>query len=132
MPYKDIEQQRKAQREYARRNKEKNYSYSQVYKKELRVWFEGIKQTLKCGTCGENHPACLDFHHKDEKDKYGSVAQMVSAGYCKEKVLAEIAKCSILCSNCHRKYHYENGSGNHSKIRHIRKNRIKRNDKKWK
>ena len=57
--------------------------------------------------CGENHPACLDFHHKDKKDKSFNVAIMASSGYSIEKIKEEIAKCIVLCSNCHRKEHYK-------------------------
>ena len=62
---------------------------------------------LKCEMCGENHPACLDFHHKDKKDKSFNVAIMASSGYSIEKIKEEIAKCIVLCSNCHRKEHYK-------------------------
>lgn len=131
MPYKDIEKQRAAQRDYARRNQEKNYQYARERKDEIREWFIEIKKDLKCQTCGENHPACLEFHHENEDDKYGCVSSMVHAGYAKEKILAEIKKCSVFCSNCHRKFHFNNGSGNNARIRHVRKNRLKRNFKKF-
>lgn len=32
---------------------------------------------------------------------------MVHNGSSKEKILAEIGKCTVLCSNCHKKFHWD-------------------------
>lgn len=74
---------------------------------ELRKWFNGFKLTLKCERCSFSHPAALDFHHKDGEEKENCVTTLVGLGYCKERILEEIAKCEVLCSNCHRILHYE-------------------------
>lgn len=132
MPYKDIEKQRAAGRAYVSKNKTSVYTRVVDHKVKIREWFEGIKQTFSCEQCGENHPACLDFHHVKDEDKYGCVSSMVHAGYCVKRIEAEIKKCMVLCSNCHRKLHYKDKSGNCKSIKHVRKNRLKRNDKKWK
>lgn len=60
---------------------------------------------IKCLRCEETHPACLDFHHRDPKKKFDSVASMVSRGFRIKAILKEISKCDVLCSNCHRKEH---------------------------
>jgi hypothetical protein len=67
-------------------------------------WFWELKCTLQCKKCNEKHPACLDFHHRDFSVKENNVSQLVYR-VSKEKVLAEIEKCDILCANCHRKFH---------------------------
>jgi hypothetical protein len=41
----------------------------------------------------------LDFHHRSEKLR--SVSTM--RDLAKASILAEIAKCDVLCGNCHRK-----------------------------
>ena len=57
-----------------------------------------------CIGCGEKDPSCLDFHHGDGKtDKLGDISKMRRFG--KVRLLAEIEKCDVLCSNCHRKHH---------------------------
>jgi hypothetical protein len=67
--------------------------------------FEKYKSTLKCEKCGENHPAVLDFHHLDPSKKEFQIGNGTKKGI--EKMLKEIEKCIILCSNCHRKLHWE-------------------------
>jgi hypothetical protein len=76
--------------------------------REKRKWFDDeIVAKSKCLKCGENHPGCLDFHHRDPSDKHMEVTKMVKAKCSKAKILKEIAKCDVLCANCHRKLHYE-------------------------
>ena len=36
-----------------------------------------------------------------------TVRRYVTHGYSTEKLRAEMAKCDLLCANCHRKEHYE-------------------------
>jgi hypothetical protein len=71
------------------------------------VWLREYKRTLACGMCRENHPACLDFHHRDPTQKDFRISALGCMGWSKERVLAEIAKCDVLCANCHRKLHYD-------------------------
>ena len=71
--------------------------------KESGRWIFELKAGLKCMKCGESHPACLDFHHRDPLGKDISVAGL--RGYSMTRILGEMAKCDVLCSNCHRKEH---------------------------
>lgn len=56
-----------------------------------------------CSRCPENHPGCLDFHHLDPSTKKKEISRMARDGSSEKHLLEEIAKCEILCSNCHRK-----------------------------
>lgn len=71
----------------------------------LRRWMKEFKRTLRCAHCGEDHPATLDFHHANG-GKDISVALMANSGFSQESILAEAAKCVVLCANCHRKEHF--------------------------
>lgn len=74
---------------------------------EMYTWWAEYKSKLSCTRCKESHPACLDFHHLDSTKKDLSVSVgLFRDGWGKEKILNEIAKCIVLCSNCHRKEHY--------------------------
>ena len=124
MPYKDPDKRREASRKWAAKNKEKQAPYRADRKKAIKQWFEEYKSDKSC-PCGESHPACLEFHHTDEDNKYSSVSFLVQKGYSLDKIKAEIDKCIILCANCHRKLHYEEKSGSHKPERNTRKNKIK-------
>jgi hypothetical protein len=51
--------------------------------------------------CLESDPRVLEFHHTGRKGK--AVSELVAGGYSIETIQAEINKCIVLCSNCHRK-----------------------------
>lgn len=82
----------------------------QIYdrRKELQSWLQNLKKELdlKCSVCGENRLPVLDFHHRDPNEKEGSISSLVNDGSSKSRVLKEIEKCDVLCSNCHRMLHY--------------------------
>lgn len=95
------------QKEYRRKhyeeNKAKYIAKASQWNKDFAQWWRDYKSDLECKTCGENHPACLQFHHTHD-DKEGNVAQFIQQGN-KTKALAEIKKCEVLCANCHFKLH---------------------------
>jgi hypothetical protein len=74
-------------------------------KSEIKKWYKEYKLTQRCTRCAEDHPACLEFHHLDPKQKDLHLAQAVDRGWSVERLKAELAKCACLCSNCHRKFH---------------------------
>lgn len=58
----------------------------------------------KCTMCGESHWAVLDFHHVDPTTKKSGVPEVAQKGTLGQ-LKRELAKCVVLCSNCHRKLH---------------------------
>lgn len=74
-----------------------------IVDKKLREY----RSTLKCEICGESHPSCIDFHHKDPTKKEIGISRSVWRGWKWERILTEISKCQVLCSNCHKKIHWE-------------------------
>lgn len=69
-----------------------------------------IKSERGCEVCGFNaHPAALQFDHIDPATKYrtksGKIvhpSDMIKGGrHALETILAEIAKCRVVCANCH-------------------------------
>lgn len=58
-----------------------------------------LLQQSQCVDCGESNWIVLEFDHLD--DKILSISKMIR-GYSVESIKAEIAKCDIVCANCHR------------------------------
>jgi hypothetical protein len=63
-----------------------------------------------CSRCDEGDPVCLDFHHRDESQKVFAIAQRTNTAL-PAAMEAELAKCIVVCSNCHRKLHHAEGTG---------------------
>lgn len=58
-----------------------------------------------CEDCLQNfHPACFDFHHENPEEKDFTFSAVKSLKWS-SKIEAELNKCSLLCSNCHRLRH---------------------------
>jgi hypothetical protein len=57
-------------------------------------------KTHPCADCGETDPVVLDFDHLRDKE-----FEIASAIHYRawSKVLEEIEKCEVVCSNCHRR-----------------------------
>lgn len=60
--------------------------------------------THPCVDCGEDDLRVLEFDHLKDKDR--SVSRMISEGYGLARIDTEIAKCEVVCSNCHKKRTY--------------------------
>jgi hypothetical protein len=73
-------------------------------KQALAAWYAELKSKLVC-TCGQDHPACLQFHHLDRTSKELSLAVAIHRGFGRARIMREIAKCIVLCANCHAKLH---------------------------
>jgi hypothetical protein len=85
MPYRDL-------------NKRRSY-FRKEHKRKLEILntFKD-KPCMDCG--GSFPPECMDFDHRPGEVKVLQVSLM--ARYNLDKMLAEIAKCDLICSNCHR------------------------------
>lgn len=95
--------------QHYRDNKQSYIKKASKAREKVWSWWKEYKKAFSCTKCGENHPGCLDFHHTDDNKENG-VANLIANG-TKQKALLEIEKCICLCSNCHRKLHYEEKNG---------------------
>lgn len=80
------------------------------FKQERRRYLWAYKKTRGCQCCREKHVACLEFHHRDESTKSFNV-MIGGLSVSMETLQAELAKCDVLCANCHKKLHYREKSG---------------------
>jgi hypothetical protein len=44
----------------------------------------------------------MDFDHREGELKTDNVANLVASPHSMKKLLEEIAKCDLVCANCHR------------------------------
>lgn len=121
-----LEKKRETKRKHYRKRtdeqKEKRRAYNNSYlasedqltKKKIRrklryqERMEWIIETFggECMQCGlKDHPLVYDFHHVDPSTKSFTIAAEVSDMNI-DKLIAELKKCVLICSRCHRKITY--------------------------
>lgn len=76
-------------------------------KSDISKWFRAYKESCCCVECGENHPACLEYHHTNPAEKKYNIFHMVKNAHSIESIKKELAKCVCICANCHRKLHWK-------------------------
>lgn len=65
-------------------------------------WVNKLKQ-MPCMDCKQSfEPFVMDFDHRAPFEKRYTIGFMASKRMPKAAILEEIAKCDLVCSNCHR------------------------------
>lgn len=72
----------------------------------VRAWYKDLKENAACIICGFAHPAAIEFHHEDPKEKRYTLSFMVHNGFDLASVKKEFAKTVPLCKNCHAIEHW--------------------------
>lgn len=76
---------------------------SQPSREELKAQLDGYKMERGCADCGTRiHPIILDFDHLPGFEKRKNVSELLKSNYSARVVWDEVAKCEVVCSNCHR------------------------------
>ena len=79
-------------------------------RREARALVRAAKD-VPCVECGKTfHFAAMDFDHV-RGVKRGNVSTMASKTFSLETLRAEMAKCDVICANCHRIRTYERKTG---------------------
>lgn len=65
-----------------------------------RQFINELKLSRGCADCGYNqHPAALEFDHLPGTVKRHKVSALMLSN--RATILAEVAKCEVVCANCH-------------------------------
>lgn len=103
-------EKKRDRREYMKRwwakpeSKDMYYSARNKRREINRKTARQIKADSGCSRCEEKDPDALDFHHLDPSKKESNITNAVY-NYSLKRMLEEIAKCIVLCRNCHQKEH---------------------------
>lgn len=96
------EEQKQYRKEYNQKNRSRQALASAERRKVAKDFVDSIKSQSPCKDCGGFFPpVAMDFDHAGAP-KNRAVSKMVSAAYKLDIIKAEIAKCELVCSNCHR------------------------------
>ena len=69
------------------------------------VWLQKNKPCIDCGQTFP--PYVMHYDHKDPSQKEFTVSKMYQSCNSLEKIKKEIAKCDVVCANCHAIRTYE-------------------------
>jgi hypothetical protein len=93
------------QRSWYERNRERHMAVTGARRDRQRRLLQRLVAEAKsrpCADCGVRYPPyVMDFDHV-KGQKLGNISRMVGSTPSTAKILAEIAKCDVVCSNCHR------------------------------
>ncbi len=102
MSYKDPIKQKEAKHRFYLRYKEKQLARNKEKVLEAKALVTKLKD-FPCMDCGQKFMECaMDFDHRPDEKKIRAVSVMVLRGFPLERIIAEIAKCDLVCANCHR------------------------------
>ena len=67
----------------------------------LVAWMRQIKTSQPCVDCGGFfHPAAMTYDHLPGTEKRDEISNLLYGGY-RQVLLDEMAKCDLVCANCH-------------------------------
>lgn len=105
MPYKDKAKQAESARRHYEANKDVMKARASKYRDSARERLKQIvieAKDIPCADCGVKYPSyVMDLDHV-RGTKVAGVSSMVVSGYSEKRVREEIAKCEVVCANCHR------------------------------
>lgn len=83
-----------------RTNKPKKIAKQKEWAKSVKEEIWKIK-SAPCMDCKLSfHPVCMDFDHLS--NKFMEIAEMIKRKFSLQRILEEVKKCELVCSNCHR------------------------------
>ena len=87
--------------DYWRRTRSDRIQMRKVHRRELLAWYRELK-SAPCVDCGNSfHHAAMHWDHLPGRSKRLEVSNMVARGFRRRTILEEIAKCELVCANCH-------------------------------
>ena len=95
-------------REYQRANKDRKRELALVrYRRNVEL--VANLRSSPCQDCGLEHtPSINHFHHRDPASKLFKLSDPSTKS--EARILAEAAKCDLLCPNCHALRHVRSGN----------------------
>jgi hypothetical protein len=97
---------KEASKKFYAANSEKHKAVVRARKISLKNFVISLKKEGYCIKCGCSDYRCLQYHHSDRETKRKAIALLVQTGCSLSALKNEIAKCVLLCANCHAIEHW--------------------------
>ena len=114
MPYKNKADQAAASRRHYEQNKDvmiaRAYQFKRKLIGEIRLYLVNLKEQTPCGDCGIQYPYyVMQFDHVRGVKLFNVATHHFWSS--KQVVLDEVAKCEIVCANCHAERTHQQRQG---------------------
>lgn len=88
---------------YATHDEQRAAARDRVARKRQRnqQWLVNYLAGRSCEHCGLSDIRLLTFNHLQPDLKHANIADLVSRGAKLEHIIDEVAKCEVICHNCH-------------------------------
>jgi hypothetical protein len=105
---------RSCQREYDaawyKANKAKRKAKVRADRASHIAWLDSLKEGRPCADCGRVYPPyVMEWDHLPGTEKKLVLADTRRAAHARQRILDEIAKCELVCANCHRERTFSTG-----------------------
>jgi hypothetical protein len=84
-----------------KKNKKRRLIRARIVRHERQKWNIELKDGKECTDCRRAFPYYVLHWDHITNDKVTNVSKMIMQACSKEKILKEIAKCELVCANCH-------------------------------
>lgn len=104
-PRRTAEEKREYERQWYADNPHRRQAVSRTRKgitERNRQHVIAVLTVRPCEDCGMDDLRVLDFDHRPDEEKLTEVSKMIRQGHSIAAIDAEIAKCDVVCANCHR------------------------------
>lgn len=101
MPFADPEEKRAYDKRYFSENRERKAAYDREVRERNASYVDAHLAENPCVDCGEDDAEVLEFDHVGEKITH--VSHAVHRCWSIAALAREIAKCEVVCANCHRR-----------------------------
>ena len=86
---------------YHRRTHPRRIEQKRRYHAELVEWYRRLKDA-PCSDCGGRfHHAAMAWDHREPATNSSDVSSMIGRTHSRRQIVDEIAKCDLVCANCH-------------------------------
>lgn len=98
----NMEKEKEYRKQYRINNKKRISEYRKKQYATRARFIQSFKKS--CALCGFSDKHALVFHHRDPKEKKLTIGSTKKTAL--ETLQKEIAKCVVLCANCHQLFHH--------------------------
>jgi hypothetical protein len=86
---------------YHQRHRERRRLQKKQNRVDFMAWYHGLKKGKPCADCGAVLPTlAMHWDHLPGAEKIDHVGTLRQTN-SRRRILAEIAKCELVCANCH-------------------------------